>query len=65
MLGGNLSPDFSAILKLAGVEGGLDNNTAVSKNHMESNLINGLAETAICEKTQLFQCVRQKVTQQC
>lgn len=26
VLGGNLSPDFSAILKLAGVEGGLDNN---------------------------------------
>jgi dihydroxy-acid dehydratase len=26
MLGGNLSPDFSAILKLAGVETGLDNN---------------------------------------
>jgi dihydroxy-acid dehydratase len=26
MLGGNLSPDYSAILKLAGVEGGLDDN---------------------------------------
>jgi dihydroxy-acid dehydratase len=26
VLGGNLSPEFSAILKLAGVEGGLDNN---------------------------------------
>ena len=26
VLGGNLSPDFSAILKLAGVEGGFDNN---------------------------------------
>jgi dihydroxy-acid dehydratase len=26
VLGGNLSPDFSAILKLAGVEAGLDNN---------------------------------------
>ena len=26
VLGGNLSPDFSAILKLAGVEGGLENN---------------------------------------
>ena len=26
MLGGNLSPEFSAILKLAGVEGGLENN---------------------------------------
>ena len=29
MLGGNLSPDFSAILKLAGVEGGLENNKFV------------------------------------
>ncbi|MDP3160817.1 MAG: dihydroxy-acid dehydratase [Reyranella sp.] len=27
VLGGNLSPDFSAILKLAGVEGGLEGNT--------------------------------------
>jgi dihydroxy-acid dehydratase len=27
VLGGNLSPEFSAILKLAGVEGGLENNT--------------------------------------
>ena len=26
LLGGNLSPDFSAVLKLAGVEGGLENN---------------------------------------
>ena len=26
LLGGNLSPEFSAVLKLAGVEGGLDNN---------------------------------------
>jgi dihydroxy-acid dehydratase len=26
LLGGNLSPEFSAILKLAGVEGGLENN---------------------------------------
>ena len=26
LLGGNLSPDLSAVLKLAGVEGGLDNN---------------------------------------
>ena len=26
VLGGNLSPEFSAILKLAGVEGGLENN---------------------------------------
>ena len=26
VLGGNLSPEFSAVLKLAGVEGGLENN---------------------------------------
>ena len=26
LLGGNLSPEFSAVLKLAGVEGGLENN---------------------------------------
>jgi len=29
VLGGNLSPDFSAVLKLAGVEGGLENNTFI------------------------------------
>ena len=29
VLGGNLSPDFSAVLKLAGVEGGLEGNTFV------------------------------------
>jgi dihydroxy-acid dehydratase len=31
VLGGNLSPDFSAILKLAGVEGGLDGNVFKGK----------------------------------
>ena len=31
VLGGNLSPEFSAVLKLAGVEGGLDDNVFVGK----------------------------------
>ena len=31
LLGGNLSPEFSAILKLAGVEGGLENNVFEGK----------------------------------
>jgi dihydroxy-acid dehydratase len=31
VLGGNLSPEFSAVLKLAGVEGGLENNVFVGK----------------------------------
>src|SRR5262245_64474540 len=31
VLGGNLSPDFSAILKLAGVEAGLENNVYLGK----------------------------------
>ena len=31
LLGGNLSPEFSAVLKLAGVEGGLENNVFVGK----------------------------------
>ncbi|MFK7891690.1 MAG: dihydroxy-acid dehydratase [Granulosicoccus sp.] len=31
LLGGNLSPEFSAVLKLAGVEGGLDDNRFVGK----------------------------------
>jgi dihydroxy-acid dehydratase len=31
VLGGNLSPEFSSILKLAGVEGGLENNVFVGK----------------------------------
>ena len=31
VLGGNLSPEFSAVLKLAGVEGGLENNIFIGK----------------------------------
>jgi len=31
MLGGNLSPDFSAILKLAGVEGGLETTCSAAR----------------------------------
>ena len=31
LLGGNLSPEFSSILKLAGVEGGLENNVFIGK----------------------------------
>ena len=31
VLGGNLSPEFSAVLKLAGVEGGLENNVFAGK----------------------------------
>ena len=31
VLGGNLSPEYSAVLKLAGVEGGLDDNIFVGK----------------------------------
>lgn len=31
LLGGNLSPEFSAVLKLAGVEGGLENNRFVGR----------------------------------
>ena len=45
MLGGNLSPDFSAILKLAGVEGGLENNIFRGKACVfegEQGLLNAL-----------------------
>ena len=31
VLGGNLSPEFSSVLKLAGVEGGLEDNTFIGK----------------------------------
>tara|TARA_Y100000588_G_scaffold390179_1_gene494887 strand:+ start:616 stop:2508 length:1893 start_codon:yes stop_codon:yes gene_type:complete len=31
VLGGNLSPEYSAVLKLAGVEGGLENNVFIGK----------------------------------
>ena len=45
ILGGNLSPDFSAILKLAGVEGGLENNIFRGTARVferESNLLEAL-----------------------
>ena len=48
VLGGNLSPDFSAILKLAGVEGGLENNTFIGKARVfegEQGLLKALDET--------------------
>lgn len=47
MLGGNLSPDFSAILKLAGVEGGLENNLFKGRARVfegEAGLIKALDE---------------------
>ena len=48
VLGGNLSPDFSAILKLAGVEGGLQNKGVMSKAQiyqggLENNVFRGKA----------------------
>lgn len=46
VLGGNLSPDFSAILKLAGVEGGLENNVFRGRARVfegEQHLIDTLA----------------------
>ena len=48
MLGGNLSPDFSAILKLAGVEGGLENNVFRGKARVfegEQGLLEALDKT--------------------
>ena len=45
VLGGNLSPEFSAVLKLAGVEGGLENNIFVGKARVfdgESTLLYSL-----------------------
>lgn len=47
MLGGNLSPDFSAILKLAGVEGGLEDNLFKGRARVfegEADLIKALDE---------------------
>ncbi|MEQ8664202.1 MAG: dihydroxy-acid dehydratase [Rhodospirillales bacterium] len=47
MLGGNLSPDYSAILKLAGVEGGLDDNLFRGRAQVfegEADLIKALDE---------------------
>ena len=48
VLGGNLSPDFSAILKLAGVEGGLENKGVMTKAEiyeggLENNVFRGKA----------------------
>jgi len=48
VLGGNLSPEFSAILKLAGVEGGLEDNTFRGKARVfegEQGLLKALDET--------------------
>ena len=48
MLGGNLSPDYSAVLKLAGVERGLDNNVFRGKARVfdsERNLLATLDKT--------------------
>ena len=45
VLGGNLSPEFSAVLKLAGVEGGLENNRFVGRARIfngEQDLLNAL-----------------------
>ncbi|ASJ71554.1 dihydroxy-acid dehydratase [Granulosicoccus antarcticus] len=45
VLGGNLSPEFSAVLKLAGVEGGLDDNRFVGRARIfngEQDLLNAL-----------------------
>jgi dihydroxy-acid dehydratase len=45
VLGGNLSPEFSAVLKLAGVEGGLEDNVFVGKARIfdsESGLLQAL-----------------------
>jgi dihydroxy-acid dehydratase len=48
VLGGNLSPEFSAILKLAGVEGGLENNLFRGRACVfegEQNLLTALDKT--------------------
>ena len=48
VLGGNLSPEFSAILKLAGVEGGLENNLFKGKARVfagEQGLLEALDKT--------------------
>tara|TARA_Y100001934_G_C12386067_1_gene795825 strand:+ start:7434 stop:9302 length:1869 start_codon:yes stop_codon:yes gene_type:complete len=45
VLGGNLSPEFSAVLKLAGLEGGLENNIFTGKARVfnsEAELLNAL-----------------------
>ncbi|MEC7538529.1 MAG: dihydroxy-acid dehydratase, partial [Pseudomonadota bacterium] len=48
VLGGNLSPEFSAVLKLAGVEGGLENNIFRGKANVfdsEQDLLDTLENT--------------------
>ncbi len=48
VLGGNLSPEFSAVLKLAGVEGGLENNIFAGKARVfdsEADLLDTLENT--------------------
>lgn len=45
LLGGNLSPEFSAVLKLAGVEGGLEDNRFIGRARIfngEQDLLNAL-----------------------
>ena len=53
VLGGNLSPEFSAVLKLAGVEGGLENNLFNGK----AKVFNGEQELleALNSKTEVFE----------
>lgn len=48
VLGGNLSPDYSAVLKLAGVEGGLENNQFIGRARIfngEQELLDTLKST--------------------
>lgn len=48
MLGGNLSPEYTAVLKLAGVEGGLENNIFSGNARVfdgENNLLTALVNT--------------------
>ena len=53
VLGGNLSPEFSAVLKLAGVEGGLENNLFNGK----AKVFNGEQELleALDSETEMFE----------
>jgi dihydroxy-acid dehydratase len=53
VLGGNLSPEFSSVLKLAGVEGGLENNLF----HGKAKVFNGEQEllSALERNTDLFE----------
>ena len=53
VLGGNLSPEFSAVLKLAGVEGGLENNLFNGK----AKVFNGEQELleALDSETEVFE----------